>query len=92
TNARAVIAVARAHGLPYSPHQYASDVGFVTCLHLCAAEPGALHVLRDISPWPLRSEVLTQPVRVEGGTAWIPAGPGLGVELDAAAIERYRVI
>ncbi len=92
TNARAIIAAARAQGLPYSPHQYASDVGFVTCLHLCAAEPGALHVLRDISPWPLRSEVLAQPVRVEGGTAWIPAGPGLGVELDAAAIERYRVI
>ncbi|MEA2515626.1 MAG: hypothetical protein QOJ59_5115, partial [Thermomicrobiales bacterium] len=77
-NARAMIAAAREKCLPYSPHQYASEVGFVTCLHLCAAEPGYLHVLRDTSPWPLRHEILTEPLRIEGGRAWLPDGPGLG--------------
>lgn len=91
-NARAMIAAAREKCVPYSPHQYASEVGFVTCLHLCAAEPGYLHVLRDTSPWPLRHEILTEPLRIEGGRAWLPNGPGLGVELDEATLQRYRIV
>ncbi len=91
-NARAVVAAARARGIRYSPHHYASDVGFIASLHLCAAEPGALHVLRDTSPWPLRHELLTTPARIEHGRAWLPQGPGLGIELNDDAIQRYRIV
>ena len=91
-SAQAMVSAARANGVPYSPHHYASDIGFLTSLHLCVAEPGALHVLRDTSPWPLRGEVLATQVRVEHGKGWVTDAPGLGVELDEAAIERYRVL
>ena len=91
-NARAMIAAAREKGRPYSPHHYASEVGFVASLHLCAAEPGFLHLLRDTSEWPLRHEVLTAPVRIANGRAWLPDGPGLGIELDEATLHQYRVV
>ncbi|MCC6790958.1 MAG: mandelate racemase/muconate lactonizing enzyme family protein [Thermomicrobiales bacterium] len=91
TNARLMIAAARAKGRSYSPHHYASEIGFITSLHLCAAEPGFHSLLRDVSAWPLRHEILTEPPRVEGGRGWLPSGPGLGVEIDSAALDRYRI-
>ena len=35
--------------------------------------------------------LLTEPIRLEKGTAAIPAAPGLGYELDRDAIEKFRV-
>jgi D-galactarolactone cycloisomerase len=91
-NARAAVAAARARGLRYSPHHYASEVGFVTGLHLCAAEPGCHSLLRDTSEWPLRAAVLAAPPIVERGHAGAPPGPGLGVTLDEAALAHFRVV
>ncbi len=91
-NARAAIAAARGHGLSYSPHHYASDIGFISSLHLCAAEPGVHSLLRDISEWPLRADVLAEPPAVASGHAAAPTGPGLGVTLDEAALSHFRVV
>ena len=35
--------------------------------------------------------LLTQPIAVQGGYQSVPDKPGLGVEVDIAAVERYRV-
>ena len=35
--------------------------------------------------------LLEEPVRVSGGYQSVPEGPGLGVEIDEAAVERFRV-
>ncbi|MCZ6793231.1 MAG: dgoA protein [Planctomycetota bacterium] len=35
--------------------------------------------------------LLTQPIRVEKGSAAVPRGPGLGYEVDPKALQRYRV-
>jgi L-alanine-DL-glutamate epimerase-like enolase superfamily enzyme len=35
--------------------------------------------------------LLRQPIRVRGGLAPIPTGPGLGVEVDWDAVERFRI-
>jgi len=75
--------------LPYSPHHYGSDVGFAASLHLLASTPGGLVMLRDVSPTPLREEVLLEPLRIEGGYAEVPQGPGLGVELNEEVISRF---
>lgn len=35
-------------------------------------------------------DLLTRPLRIEGGYAYPPEGPGLGVEVDMAVVERWR--
>lgn len=92
TAARAIIACARARGIPYSPHHYASDLGFAAALHLCAVEPGLTHLLRDISEWPLRQELCGSARLVDRGQGMVPSGPGLGVEVDLKVVARYRVV
>ena len=45
----------------------------------------------DMSDNRLRTELLKVPLELEAGHVLLPAGPGLGIELDPAAVERYRV-
>jgi D-galactarolactone cycloisomerase len=35
--------------------------------------------------------VITAPIEQKNGWVEIPAGPGLGVEIDRAAIDRFRI-
>jgi L-rhamnonate dehydratase len=39
---------------------------------------------------PLRRELTVPEPELRDGTLALPLGPGLGIELDAAAVERYR--
>jgi L-alanine-DL-glutamate epimerase-like enolase superfamily enzyme len=40
----------------------------------------------------LRDELLKEPIRTDSdGIIRLPERPGLGIELDRAAVERYRV-
>jgi L-alanine-DL-glutamate epimerase-like enolase superfamily enzyme len=36
-------------------------------------------------------ELVGNPLVISGGRALVPSGPGLGVELDEDALERYTV-
>jgi muconate cycloisomerase len=38
-----------------------------------------------------QEDLLTAPLRIEGGKAWPPEGPGLGIELDMAVVERWSL-
>jgi L-alanine-DL-glutamate epimerase-like enolase superfamily enzyme len=35
-------------------------------------------------------DLLKQPLKIEGGYAYPPEGPGLGVEIDMNVLERWR--
>ena len=39
----------------------------------------------------LRTQLLKTPLALDAGHVVLPDGPGLGVELDREAVERYRV-
>jgi len=39
----------------------------------------------------LGADVVTEPIVPVNGEIRVPPGPGLGVELDSKAIERYRI-
>ena len=43
-------------------------------------------------PYPLADEILKEPLPIENGDLLIPDGPGLGIEVDESAIERYPYI
>lgn len=38
-----------------------------------------------------QDDLITEPIEIAGGYATVPAGPGLGVTLDEAAVERLRL-
>jgi D-galactarolactone cycloisomerase len=45
----------------------------------------------DMSDNALRTQLLEAPLELEQGHVVLPQGPGLGIELDPATVERYRV-
>jgi muconate cycloisomerase len=44
-----------------------------------------------IGPLYYEDDILTKPLSLRGGRALPPERPGLGVELDEAKVEKYRV-
>lgn len=82
------------------PHVWNGGVGVAAALQFAASLPSYPHNDNlpepflfefDRSENPLREELITEPFDPSGGTLDVPQGPGLGVEVDEAAVERYRV-
>src|SRR5271168_1170212 len=87
---RRIAAYAQAHHRMMAPHAFASAVNLVAALHFAAAMPNALVLEWDQNPNAIRDELLKEPLRLESdGTVKLPERPGLGIELDRAAVERY---
>ena len=53
--------------------------------------PHPLMLEYDMSDNALRTQLLKTPLKLEAGHVLLPEGPGLGIELDQDAVERYRV-
>jgi L-alanine-DL-glutamate epimerase-like enolase superfamily enzyme len=88
---RRIAAYAQAHHKMVAPHAFAGAVLLVASLHFAAAAPNALDLEWDQNPNAIREELLKEPLRLEpDGTVKLPERPGLGIELDRAAVERYR--
>jgi D-galactarolactone cycloisomerase len=89
---RRIAAYAHAHHRMVAPHAFAGAVLLVASLHFAAAIPNGLDLEWDQNPNAIREELLKEPLRLEkDGTVKVPERPGLGIELDHAAVERYRV-
>src|SRR6267142_2213551 len=89
---RRIAAYAQAHHKMVAPHAFAGAILLVASLHFAAAIPNGLLLEWDQNPNALRDELLKEPLRLEpDGTVKLPERPGLGIELDRAAVERYRV-
>jgi L-alanine-DL-glutamate epimerase-like enolase superfamily enzyme len=89
---RRIAALAQANHLMVAPHSFAGAVLLVASLHFIAAIPNGLVLEFDQNPNGLRDELLKEPIGIErDGTIALPHRPGLGIELDRNAVERYRV-
>ncbi len=89
---RRIAAYAQAHHRMVAPHAFAGAVLLVASLHFAAAIPNGLLLEWDQNPNAIRDDLLKEPLRLErDGTVKLPERPGLGIELDHAAVERYRV-
>jgi L-alanine-DL-glutamate epimerase-like enolase superfamily enzyme len=67
-------------------------VGAAALAHVIAASPvlSSLVPADLIGPLYFESSLITDPSFIGWGTATLPPGPGLGVQLDAEALARYR--
>lgn len=75
---------------PFWMQWVGTGITFVFCLHAQAVQSHAR--------WPAincnhmyQHQLLKTPIKIKNGLAEIPNGPGLGVELDWDAVERYRI-
>jgi D-arabinonate dehydratase len=88
---RRIAALAQAHHLMVAPHAFAGAVLLAASLHFIAAIPNGLALEFDQNPNALRDELLKEPIHIDsGGMVKLPERPGLGIELDRSAVERYR--
>ncbi len=89
--------MAAAHGIRYVPHVWGTGVALATALQLIAVLPSnpprrtpREPILEfDRSSHPFRQAILQTPLEHLRGMVRIPDGPGLGIEIDRAALERF---
>jgi D-galactarolactone cycloisomerase len=87
-----IAAFAQAHNRMVAPHSFGSAVLLMASLHYAASIPNALILEWDQNPNGLRSDLLKEELRLEpDSTVRVPERPGLGIELDRDAIDKYRV-
>jgi D-galactarolactone cycloisomerase len=89
TEIRKISALAAKHDLQLSLHTWGDGVALAASLHLSAALRECDVMELDYTYNPLRSELLKNPLEVENGFMTPPDRPGLGVELDPAALDRF---
>ncbi len=78
----------------YSPHTWTNGIGLLANLHVAAGVGGGPFIEYPYDPpgWTAerRDFMLREPVRPgPDGVLRVPAAPGLGIELDEAALRRY---
>ena len=89
--ARKCAAVAEAAGVrPSLGGGPSPGLGVAAMLHLAAATP-ALASCNECAYHQFQDDVLTDPLEIVDGMIAVPQGPGLGVEVDRAKVERYQV-
>ncbi|MBS0517824.1 MAG: mandelate racemase/muconate lactonizing enzyme family protein [Proteobacteria bacterium] len=100
TEAKRIATLALAANLRLAPHVWGGAVGLAAACHFIAALPAGPHTDHpphpqmleyDMSDNALRVALLKTPLTLDRGHILLPDGPGLGIELDAATVERYRV-
>lgn len=68
-----------------------AGVGIAAAAQLAAALPPPLRPCGLATAALLESDLLTAPLPIDGGLLHLPAGQGLGVRVDEAALRRYTV-
>lgn len=91
TEFQRIAALCSAFGKPITVHNTQPILSTVAHLHFCAAYPEVVPYSQEynIEPISIRDEipVLKTPLEVVDGYIAVPTGPGLGVELDDAALK-----
>lgn len=91
TVARKIVHMAERANRLVIPHSWSSDLLTAASLHLTAFQRRAEFVEFSTSHGPLSRELVKEPLKMADGYLPVPEGPGLGVEVNDAIIERYRI-
>jgi len=92
--------MAEAFGVRYNPHVWGTGIAIAASLQLLAVLPS--HTPTSLAPiepmlefdrteHPIRQALLTQPIEHVKGMVRVPDGPGLGIEVDRAALKWFAV-
>jgi L-rhamnonate dehydratase len=74
------------------PHAWLTDLLKAASLHLNAYLRSSQYLEFNVSTASLLNQLCREPIAMRDGTIAVPAGPGLGVEVDPDVVRRYRVL
>jgi L-alanine-DL-glutamate epimerase-like enolase superfamily enzyme len=92
TEARRVCRLAAERGLRVVPHLWKTGISIAAAVHLAAVTPECEYVEflpAELSESGLRRDLALQELKMVDGVIPLPDAPGLGVELNRDALERY---
>lgn len=89
TEIRKITALAAKHKVPVSFHTWGDGVALAASIHLSAALKDCIVMELDYTYNPLREELLCDPFKVQKGYLIPPEKPGLGIELNQGALQRF---
>jgi D-galactarolactone cycloisomerase len=90
--------MASASGIRYAPHVWGTGIAIAASLQLLAVLPSftppSLNPIEpmlefDRTEHPVRKALLATPIEHQSGVVTVPSGPGLGVEIDRDALDRF---
>jgi D-galactarolactone cycloisomerase len=76
----------------YCPHFLGGGIGLLASAHLLAGSRGGGLLEVDSNENPLREDFCGAVAEIKDGEIVLPEAPGLGVEPDVKAIEKYRTL
>lgn len=91
TIGRRIAELAAEHDVEVVPHCFSTGVLVAASLHFVSTLHRPTYSEYSVASSPLVGELLTEPFALEDGELAVPTGPGLGVELDEAMVDRMRV-
>lgn len=92
TQLRRIMWEAETAGIDVCPHAWLTDLLTSASLHANAALPRSLFLEYNVSSSPMLRDIIANPIRMDSdGMMAVPQGAGLGIEIDEAAVARYRV-
>jgi D-galactarolactone cycloisomerase len=99
TECKKIAALAQAHCVQCVPHAWGTAIGLAATLHFLASLPDCPPCLVPIPPMleyeqtfnPFRDDLSKTPLKHVKGWVDVPVGPGLGIEIDRAVLDRYKV-
>jgi L-rhamnonate dehydratase len=92
TEAIKIAAMAADRGIPVVNHGFTTYLNVAAALHFLASIPNTLGLLEFVveEGTTLRQSI-TEVIRAESGRVAVPDAPGLGIDLNEAGIEKFRV-
>lgn len=93
TEARRVAAMAGQRGLTLVPHLWKTGISVAAATHLAAVTPHCPYIEflpAELSESALRKHLLVDEPTMRDGVIPLPSKPGLGIELDRDALERFE--
>ena len=92
TEMKRIAELAEDRGVLVVPHGWKTGITAAAARHFQAATPNVPfveHLSPELFDSPLRRELVSPEPRLTDGAIELPTAPGLGIELDESAVERY---
>ena len=85
-----IASIAEAHYAMIAPHMYCGPIAAAAAIQVDTCSPNFL--IQEYNGNDLHQQIFKEPIKFENGYITPPTGPGLGVDLDEAVVNRQLVL